>query len=394
LLKDQKDAEKKAQEAREAAKRRIEREKARAQRKETAKERMIMSMVPGLPPAEKEEKAGKNKNDGRPRLDITKAFEKERKHEEMKRIQALLDYAAAKKGDKPKMNQVAPSQGKDVQPMSRQFATQYSQTEVQRKPSPPRLVPVLKRKEVIPQNFVTASGRRLKLHEMDDFSGVFDVEELDIGKGKELVVKKSRTEVPMMDVHEEKEKEKLEYNKLEKFNIPNRDKIMTTLLERDFYTHNFNGLIHQYYSYVLRSYCLMNMQDRYRGLDKNAPCLSLIDISKLNTQDTEQQRRHERALRCREGNLQHLRAAARDSLHYRFLVEMTNNQSLMIPITIMYSILAETTPVVENVWRFYTSHLGKKHEFTRQAGIHFVRLERRLEMYDHLGLGNESISDY
>ncbi|CAG7826591.1 unnamed protein product [Allacma fusca] len=400
LFINQKDADKKAQETREAAKRRIAKEKDRTHSKDNAKDRMIMSMVPGLPPTVKDEKSGK-KDDTRPLLDITKGFQK---LEKVKLAKARMN-AGAKKDDnngKSKKNQVAPSfRASERKPMTPHYLSKFSQTSIYEKgidvSGQKQPQEVFKRKEITPEDFVTSAGQQLKLHELDEISGVFEVELLDgyTRKDPGESSKKNPSALGLVrTMQEEKEKEKQEFSKLEEFNIPNRGKIMTTLLETDFYTHNFNGLIRQYYSYVLRSYCLMNMQDRYRGLDKNAPCLSLIDISKLNTKDTEQQRRTDRALQCREENLQNLRAAARDSLHYRFLLEMTNNQSLTIPISIMHSILAETTPVVENVWRFYTSHLGKHHECTRQAGIHFVRLERRFEMYDHLGLGNGNINEY
>ena len=72
-----------------------------------------------------------------------------------------------------------------------------------------------------------------------------------------------------------------ELQKMPDFGIPDQTKLMESLLEHDHYKHNFNGFLRQYYSFVLRCHCLMNMQGRYRGLGEQAECFKLIDISKF-----------------------------------------------------------------------------------------------------------------
>lgn len=71
-----------------------------------------------------------------------------------------------------------------------------------------------------------------------------------------------------------------ELNKMSELGIPEQNKLMESLLEHDHYKHNFNGFLRQYYSFVLRCHCLMNMQGRYRGMGDQAECFKLIDISK------------------------------------------------------------------------------------------------------------------
>lgn len=68
---------------------------------------------------------------------------------------------------------------------------------------------------------------------------------------------------------------------LSKFGVPDQAKALDSLLDSDAVDFDFGKLMRQYYSYVLRSYCLINMQDRYRGANHSAACLTSIDLSRL-----------------------------------------------------------------------------------------------------------------
>ncbi|OXA58930.1 hypothetical protein Fcan01_05948 [Folsomia candida] len=179
-----------------------------------------------------------------------------------------------------------------------------------------------------------------------------------------------------------------ELSQLKQFGIPSQTRLVDALLDADAVQYDFGGLMREYYSYVLRSYCLINMQDRYRGASSHSKCFTTIDVSKIGSKEEEQDKGAAKKTRKMEAQLQLLKKVAYDADHFNYIKSMANTQPVTLPITLLHGVTEEMVPVLEDVFRFYGKNLGHDHICTHKAGSHYIKMRRRVAMYNKISGGS------
>ncbi|CAL8111704.1 unnamed protein product [Orchesella dallaii] len=184
---------------------------------------------------------------------------------------------------------------------------------------------------------------------------------------------------------------------LKKFGIPDQTKALEDLLDKETVHFDFGGLMRQYYSYVLRSYCLINMQDRYRGSSKFSDCFTSIDIARVGTREEEMEKNTKMKLRRLDDKREKLRKVSVDDDHFNYLKNIANNQTCLLPLTIVQLMNEQMAPILEDIFRFYGKNLGTEHKCTKVAGFHYVKIRKRVAMYNYICGGstmNEDLTSF
>ncbi|ODN06636.1 hypothetical protein Ocin01_00050 [Orchesella cincta] len=207
--------------------------------------------------------------------------------------------------------------------------------------------------------------------------------------------KRKSNDIPSPELMEDTNTDAM--NILRKFGIPDQGKALESLLDKETVHFDFGGLMRQYYSYVLRSYCLINMQDRYRGSSKFSDCFTSIDIAKVGTREEEMQKNTKMKLKRIDDKREKLRKVSVDDDHFNYLKNIAHNQVCLLPLTVVQLMNEQMAPVLEDIFRFYGKNLGTEHKCTKVAGFHYVKIRKRVAMYNYICGGstiNEDLTSF
>jgi hypothetical protein len=106
-----------------------------------------------------------------------------------------------------------------------------------------------------------------------------------------------------------------------------------------------------------------------------------------------------------------LKEVAYDADHLNYMKSMASTQPITLPITLLHGITEEMVPVLEDVFRcetkfaiiiiyaylaiyyclmfiVYGKNLGHDHNCTHKAGQHYIRMRRRVGMYNKISGGS------